>query len=204
MGKKAIIAALTAALALSMPLSALAAEADKAEDAAKVETTAVSEEEYEKEEVEATKEDDVFYFVELTLDHSMISLLPGKNVPLDASAKLPSGVEADFKWESADPSVATVDATGRVFAVRTGNTVVSASIGSVKVDCRVEVTVDPIPYDGAMTAAVRTGFTTISKADDEEVEIVEAEETETKAADAEETAEATEAESTDAEAAEKK
>lgn len=157
-GKKAMIAALSATLAFGslFPMSALAA--DKAA-------------------VESER-----FFAEITMDHSMVSLAPGQHIRLVATAKLPSGVNGEVKWQSNNSAVASVNSDGLIYALSTGDAIVTASIGDIAVECRVEVTIDPIPYDGHQTAAVRKGYTAI-EADVEEVEATEEDATEEADAD---------------------
>lgn len=52
----------------------------------------------------------------------------------------PAGSEAELKWISEDPSVATVDENGMVTAVNKGTTTVSATAGGVIAECIVRVT----------------------------------------------------------------
>ncbi|MDR1335518.1 MAG: Ig-like domain-containing protein, partial [Tannerella sp.] len=45
----------------------------------------------------------------------------------------------EFKWESADPSIATVDDFGRVASVDVGTTTISVSQGNIRKEFAVEV-----------------------------------------------------------------
>ena len=66
----------------------------------------------------------------------------GDTLRLSAAALDANGnavADAEFAWESSDPSVATVDATGLVTAVANGSTTVTASYGSVSAGVPVAV-----------------------------------------------------------------
>lgn len=63
-------------------------------------------------------------------------------VPLGTSRKLSVSSKGDYsvKWTSSNPLVATVDEKGRITSNELGNTVISAKVGRVTLQCNVEVT----------------------------------------------------------------
>ena len=97
--------------------------------------------------------------VGISLDQSAIALSPGRSVVLTANTELPKDSEAAVSWSSSDASIATVDDTGRVRAKALGNCVITATLGSAKVFCEVEVTLDPARYDGPeKSTSLRVGY----------------------------------------------
>ena len=162
------ILATTLALAAVLPVGALAAEeTTKPESTTTVDETSADTQadeaaETDKKEDAKTqtgqKEEAKGFFAKITLDHSMVSLAPGKHVLLSATTQLPAGVKGTVQWESSDSKIAKVTAEGRVYAVATGNAVVYASIGTLKVGCRVSVAISPINYDGPQSRATRVGY----------------------------------------------
>ncbi len=80
---------------------------------------------------------------ELSISPNPVSLKKGGEQKLTAKI-MPSGLLLDTSWTSADPSIATVDASGKVTAVANGMTVVTASLDS-GVTATVTVSVVDVP-----------------------------------------------------------
>lgn len=87
------------------------------------------------------------YYVTLYLDHSMLGLLPGDRLQLNAYMEAPVGISALIRWGSSNPDVVSVNDEGRITAHRLGRADITASIASLKVTCRVHVTLDRMYYD---------------------------------------------------------
>lgn len=103
----------------------------------------------------------------LTLDQYKLTLYMGENgAQLTATVK-PAGVNADVKWSSSAPAVATVSTAGLVTPVAPGTSVITAAAGDRRVSCVVTVmpqrvrvtgvTLDvaeiELPMDGSTTLA---------------------------------------------------
>jgi len=71
----------------------------------------------------------------LTLTQGNIYLLPGNTTMVSA---IESGA---VTWKSSDETVATVNSTGTLTAIKAGSTVITASLGSIEADCTVTVIV---------------------------------------------------------------
>ena len=83
---------------------------------------------------------------EVSLSAAEASLTAGESLSLTA-AFTPS--EASFPeavWSSSDPSVASVDAAGRVVALKSGSAVITVSCGDVSDSCTVEVDKALLPF----------------------------------------------------------
>lgn len=75
-------------------------------------------------------------------DHTFNAI--GENLWFKALPKAENGktfprLQADVRWTSSDPSIVSVDAHGRAQATGAGQAVLTASLGSLKYDARVEV-----------------------------------------------------------------
>ena len=82
----------------------------------------------------------------LTLTLPSIAITVGSNVTLTAQ----SSTGAEITWASSNPTVATVNQTGRVVGLAVGTTVISASTGTATATCNVEVT-SPTPVGSDKT-----------------------------------------------------
>lgn len=100
------------------------------------------------------------YYVTLSLNHSMLGLVPGDSILLHAYLQAPSGVAVPITWSSSDSSVVSVGSDGRIYARSTGWAVVTASAASLQVSCRVHVTLDNMHYDGADSYTSSSGYLT--------------------------------------------
>lgn len=75
----------------------------------------------------------------LTLDQYKLTLYMGEDgAQLTATVK-PTGVDADVKWSSSAPGVATVSAAGFVTPIAPGTSVITAAAGDRRVSCVVTV-----------------------------------------------------------------
>ena len=72
----------------------------------------------------------------------------GSTLKLEATYTPTNATETELVWASDDETVATVDQTGLVSAVGGGNTRIMASIGDIKAECLVTVTVPIISMPG--------------------------------------------------------
>ena len=76
----------------------------------------------------------------------------------------PAGSEAELKWISENPNVATVDDNGTVTAVNKGTTTVSATAGGVIAECIVRVTASA-PASGSGDSQTTAGTSRLSHTD---------------------------------------
>lgn len=98
------------------------------------------------------------YYVRLSLDHSMLGILPGDQLSLHASMQAPTGVSAPIQWSSSNSDVVSVDQNGRIYAHRIGQATITASVGSLEVSCRVHVTLDRMYYDDIDNHVTVSGY----------------------------------------------
>ena len=77
----------------------------------------------------------------------------------------PAGSEAEVKWISEDPSVATVDENGTVTAVKGGTTTVSATAGGVIAECIVRVSKSVTGESGETQSGETAGTSKLSHTD---------------------------------------
>lgn len=73
-----------------------------------------------------------------TLDKTSLSLAVGETAQLTATVKPDNATDKNVTWTSSDESVAKVD-NGYVVAVKEGEAIISASVGSVSASCKVVV-----------------------------------------------------------------
>ena len=74
----------------------------------------------------------------VTLDKTSLSLAVGETAQLTATVKPDNATDKNVTWTSSDESVAKVD-NGYVVAVKEGEAIISASVGSVSASCKVVV-----------------------------------------------------------------
>lgn len=79
----------------------------------------------------------------VVLDKSTLSLKVGEISQLTATVE-PEGAKYELEWSSSDPSVATVDAEGKVTGVYYGNAVITVKAGEVSAECQVTVAKVPV------------------------------------------------------------
>ena len=75
----------------------------------------------------------------LSLDHTTLSLEVGQQQKLTATADPVNATNCNLSWESSDTSVATVDTSGKVTAVKSGTANITVSSGGFSVKCVVNV-----------------------------------------------------------------
>ena len=80
----------------------------------------------------------------ISLDKTTLSMTEGDEVTLKASLE-PADATDEVKWSSSNTSVATVDASGKVTAVKEGSATITATAGSVSATCEVTVAKRIIP-----------------------------------------------------------
>ena len=75
----------------------------------------------------------------ITLDKTSLTLKVGATAVLTATVKPDDATDKTVTWSSSDNSVATVDKTGKVTAVKEGETVITAKAGDKTASCKVTV-----------------------------------------------------------------
>ena len=75
----------------------------------------------------------------ITLDKTAVEVEVGKDVTLTASATPAGATLPAITWTSSDETVATVDATGKVTAVKAGTATITATAGELTATCTVTV-----------------------------------------------------------------
>ena len=84
----------------------------------------------------------------VVISQKSLSLIIGSGYTLTAEVKPWNSKDKTITWESSNPEVATVSATGTVMAVAEGEADIKASAGSVSAVCHVTVSVLVIPLEG--------------------------------------------------------
>lgn len=100
------------------------------------------------------------YYVSLSLNHSMLGMLPGDRQTLQAYMQAPTGVSAPIQWSSSNSNVVSVDENGHITAHRLGQAIITASVASLDVNCRVHVTLDKMYYDDIDNHVTVSGYLT--------------------------------------------
>lgn len=116
----------------SYPVKGVTGEAD---DTASDETEETQSEETEEPDTPDEEPEETEGTQPITLDYYDITLV---NIG-DPHTFQVSGGNGTYQWSSADPSVATVDANGRVVAVGTGTTTITCTSGDQTQECVVRV-----------------------------------------------------------------
>jgi len=75
----------------------------------------------------------------ITLDQTSLKLKPEETVTLVATVKPDNATDKTVTWSSSDSSVASVDESGKVTAVKTGSVVITAKAGERTATCDVAV-----------------------------------------------------------------
>lgn len=83
---------------------------------------------------------------EISLSTAKISLTAGERFQLTAALTPSTAAYPLAVWSSSDPSVASVDAAGRVTALKAGAAVITVSCGSVSDSCAVKVDKALLPF----------------------------------------------------------
>ena len=81
----------------------------------------------------------------VTLDQDSITLMIGENCTLKATVSPDNATDKTVSWTSSDASVASVDASGKVTAVKVGTATITAKAGDKSATCA--VTVEPVPVE---------------------------------------------------------
>ena len=90
----------------------------------------------------------------ITLDKTSLTMKVGETATLKATVKPDDATDKTVTWSSADKSIATVDKTGKVTAVKEGETVITATAGDKTASCKVTVnnyvfSIDPMAVKAA-------------------------------------------------------
>ena len=90
----------------------------------------------------------------ITLDKTSLTMKVGETATLKATVKPDDATDKTVTWSSADKSIATVDKTGKVTAVKEGETVITAKAGDKTATCKVTVnnyvfSIDPMEVKAA-------------------------------------------------------
>ena len=96
----------------------------------------------------------------ITLNESRLDLKEGETFDLIATTSEPATVT----WSVNDDSIASVDQTGHVVALKEGNTFVTASANDVSAHCSIYVTKEVVPVDTPITLS--WGTHTLNDIDD--------------------------------------
>ena len=80
---------------------------------------------------------------EVTLDQAELALTEGESVTLVATVKPDDAADKTVTWSTSDASIATVDANGKVTAIKAGTATIMAKAGEKTATCN--VTVNGIP-----------------------------------------------------------
>ena len=75
----------------------------------------------------------------VTLDRYSVALEVGQKTTLLATVNPEDATDKTLTWTSSDPSVASVDATGEVIAVKKGSATITAAAGGKSASCTVQV-----------------------------------------------------------------
>ena len=89
----------------------------------------------------------------VTLDKTSASMTEGDSLTLAATVNAGKDANKTITWTTSDPGIATVDAGGKVTAVKAGNAMITATVGSVSASCGVTVSA----AENNPTANPRTG-----------------------------------------------
>jgi uncharacterized protein YjdB len=84
----------------------------------------------------------------VTLSKTSTSLVVGANETLTATVLPANASEKTVTWTTSDATVATVDNTGKVTAVKVGTAKIKAAAGGKEAECTVTVTAAPVAVTG--------------------------------------------------------
>ena len=101
---------------------------------------------------------------DVTLDQTTLSLVAGTTGQLTATVSPDDAADKTVTWASADETIATVDANGKVTAVADGQTTITVTTtdGAKTADCKVIVTKDKVNVSG-----ITLSETTLDKTTDD-------------------------------------
>jgi uncharacterized protein YjdB len=80
----------------------------------------------------------------VTLDQTTLELEVGQTATLVATVKPDNATDKTITWSSSDDGIATVDATGKVTAIKTGEATITAKSGEKSAECKVTVKMIPV------------------------------------------------------------
>ena len=114
------------------------------------------------------------------LDQTSLTLKPEETVTLVATVKPDNATDKTVTWTSSDTSIATVDETGKVTAIKDGSATITAAAGEKKAECKVEVSSIIVFKDARFKAYLLKDFDTngdgeISQVEADEVGIIKCE-----------------------------
>ncbi len=99
------------------------------------------------------------------ISEATLALKEGDSATLTATVSPDDATNKNITWTSSDNAIATVDATGKVTAVKAGKATITATTSNPNVTATCEVTVSPILAESvtldATTAELKVGETTI-------------------------------------------
>lgn len=75
----------------------------------------------------------------IELDKTSLSLVVGDEVTLNATVKPDDATDKTVTWSSSDSSIATVDANGKVTAMKEGTATITAKAGEAKATCIADI-----------------------------------------------------------------
>lgn len=84
----------------------------------------------------------------ITLDKTSIEIKEGESAVLTATVGPENATNKTVTWKSSDESVATVDTSGKVTAIKIGVATITAQAGSLTATCAVIVPVNPGEIEG--------------------------------------------------------
>lgn len=82
----------------------------------------------------------------VAISKTSASLATGESLALTASVTTSTATPPQLTWSSSSPSVASVDAKGRVVALKPGTAVITVSCGNASDRCTVKVDKTPLPF----------------------------------------------------------
>lgn len=82
------------------------------------------------------------------LNKMELTLVEGNTETLTATVKPDDATDKAVSWKSSDDKIATVDANGKVTAIKVGEATITATAGEKSVACKVVVQKKPVPVSG--------------------------------------------------------
>ena len=80
----------------------------------------------------------------VSLDKTTLELLEGETAVLTATVKPDNATDKTVTWSTSDASIATVDAEGKVTAIKKGEATITAKAGDKTAECKVTVKTIPV------------------------------------------------------------
>ena len=88
-----------------------------------------------------TVDKNVIAVTSVTLNKTELTLTEGESETLTATVKPDDATDKTVTWSSSNTAIATVDANGKVTAVKEGNAIITAKAGEYTATCSVIVSV---------------------------------------------------------------